>query len=39
VDIGGVRMLFVYDPDETPIEFIELPGQAESTEQMWRPSS
>lgn len=37
VDIGGVRMMFVYDPDDTPIEFIELPGGAESTEQMWRP--
>jgi catechol 2,3-dioxygenase-like lactoylglutathione lyase family enzyme len=37
VDIGGVRMFFVYDPDGTPIEFIELPGGAESTEQLWRP--
>jgi glyoxylase I family protein len=38
VDIGGVRMLFVYDPDGTPIELIELPGGAETTEQMWRPA-
>lgn len=39
VDIGGVRMLFVYDPDGTPIEFIELPGGATSTLQMWRPQN
>jgi glyoxylase I family protein len=38
VDIGGVRMAFVYDPDGTPIEFIELPGGAETTEQLWRPA-
>lgn len=38
VDIGGVRMLFVYDPDGTPIELIELPGDATTTVQMWRPS-
>lgn len=38
VDIGGVRMMFVYDPDGTPIEFIELPGAAETTEQLWRPA-
>jgi glyoxylase I family protein len=37
VDIGGVRMLFVYDPDATPIELIELPGGAETTVQLWRP--
>ena len=37
VDIGGVRMLFVYDPDRTPIEFIELPDGVQSTLQMWRP--
>ncbi len=36
VDIGGVRMLFVYDPDGTPIELVELPGGATTTEQMWR---
>src|SRR5271166_3816963 len=34
VDIGGVRMMFVYDPDGTPIEFIELLGGAETTEQL-----
>jgi glyoxylase I family protein len=38
VDVGGVRMMFVHDPDGTPIEFIELPGGAETTEQLWRPA-
>ena len=37
--IAGVRMLFVYDPDGTPIEFIELPGGATSTVEMWRPAA
>jgi glyoxylase I family protein len=37
VDIGGVRMLFLYDPDSTPIELVELPGGAATTDQMWRP--
>jgi catechol 2,3-dioxygenase-like lactoylglutathione lyase family enzyme len=36
VDIGGVRMMFLYDPDRTPIELIELPGGATTTDQMWR---
>jgi glyoxylase I family protein len=39
VEVAGVRMLFVYDPDGTPIELIELPGGAESTVQMWRPTA
>lgn len=39
VEIAGVRMLFVYDPDGTPIEFIELPAGARSTLDMWRPST
>jgi glyoxylase I family protein len=39
VDIADVRMLFIYDPDGTPIELIELPGEAKSTLQMWRPTS
>ncbi|OBJ11903.1 extradiol dioxygenase [Mycobacterium sp. 1165196.3] len=39
VDIGGVRMFFVYDPDGTPIELVELPGGATSTVQLWRPGS
>ena len=37
--IAGVRMLFLYDPDGTPIEFIELPGGATSTVEMWRPTT
>lgn len=39
VDIGGVRMFFVYDPDGTPIELVELPGGVTSTVQLWRPGS
>ena len=39
VDIGGVRMFFVYDPDSTPIELLELPGGATSTVQLWRPDA
>jgi len=35
-EIGGVRMFFVKDPDGTPVEFIELPGGARSTYQMYR---
>jgi glyoxylase I family protein len=37
VDIGGVRMMFLFDPDETPIELVELPGGATTTAQLWRP--
>lgn len=36
VDIAGVRMLFIYDPDGTPIELIELPAGAKTTVEMWR---
>ncbi|MCT7659500.1 VOC family protein [Mycobacterium deserti] len=39
VDIGGVRMLFVYDPDSTPIELVELPAGAATTDQLWRPTA
>jgi glyoxylase I family protein len=39
VAIGGVRMFFIYDPDDTPIEIIELPGVARSTVELWRPES
>jgi catechol 2,3-dioxygenase-like lactoylglutathione lyase family enzyme len=39
VDIGGVRMFFVYDPDGTPIELVELPGGVTSTVQLWRPGA
>ncbi|BBZ69236.1 VOC family protein [Mycobacterium paraseoulense] len=37
VDIGGVRMFFIYDPDGTPIELLELPSGITSTVQLWRP--
>ncbi|KLO41439.1 extradiol dioxygenase [Mycobacterium nebraskense] len=37
VDIGGVRMFFIYDPDGTPIELLELPAGISSTLQLWRP--
>lgn len=37
VDIAGVRMFFVYDPDGTPIELIELPTGVRTTDLMWRP--
>lgn len=36
VDIGGVRMFFLADPDGTPIELIELPGGLTSTVELWR---
>ncbi|BBY10603.1 VOC family protein [Mycobacterium marseillense] len=39
VDIGGVRMFFIYDPDDTPIELLELPAGATSTVQLWRPGT
>jgi len=35
-EIAGVRMFFVKDPDGTPVEFIELPGGARSTHEMYR---
>jgi glyoxylase I family protein len=39
VEIGGVRMFFIYDPDGTPIELLELPGGASTTVQLWRPET
>jgi glyoxylase I family protein len=36
VDIGGVRMFFVPDPDGTPIEIIEYPHGATTSAQLWR---
>jgi glyoxylase I family protein len=36
VDIGGVRMFFVADPDGTAIEIIALPNGLTSTLEMWR---
>jgi catechol 2,3-dioxygenase-like lactoylglutathione lyase family enzyme len=35
-EIGGVRMFFVKDPDGTPVEFIELPGGARNTYELYR---
>jgi glyoxylase I family protein len=37
VEIGGVRMFFLADPDGTPIEIIEYPGGATTSTEMWRP--
>jgi len=31
VEVGGVRMFFVRDPDGTPLELIEFPGGARSS--------
>lgn len=39
VDVGGVRMLFTYDPDGTPIELLELPPGIHTTLQLWRPTN
>jgi catechol 2,3-dioxygenase-like lactoylglutathione lyase family enzyme len=36
LEIAGVRMFFVKDPDGTPVEFIELPHGARSTYEMHR---
>jgi len=36
VDIGGVRMFFVRDPDGTPIEIIQYPNGATTSAQLWR---
>jgi glyoxylase I family protein len=30
-------MMFVYDPDATPIELIELPKGVRTTDEIWRP--
>jgi glyoxylase I family protein len=35
VDIGGVRMFFLRDPDGTPIEIIEYPNGAMTSAQLW----
>jgi glyoxylase I family protein len=35
VDIGGVRMFFVNDPDGTPIELVEFPDGIASSAQLW----
>jgi glyoxylase I family protein len=36
VEIGGVRMFFVRDPDGTPIEIIEYPNGATTSAELWR---
>lgn len=36
VEIGGVRMFFVADPDGIPIEIIEYPNGATTSAQLWR---
>ena len=35
VDIGGVRMFFVHDPDGTPIEIIEYPNGERDSAELW----
>lgn len=35
VDIGGVRMFFIRDPDGTPIEFVSYPNGERTSAQMW----
>lgn len=39
VDIGGLRMFFIHDPDGTPIEILELPDGITTTLQIWRPDA
>jgi glyoxylase I family protein len=36
VEIAGVRMFFVNDPDGTPIEIIEFPNGAKNSAELWR---
>lgn len=36
VEIAGVRMFFVADPDGTAIEVIEFPGDARTSAELWR---
>jgi glyoxylase I family protein len=35
VEIGGVRMFFVRDPDGTPVEFVSYPNGEQTSAQMW----
>ncbi len=35
VDIGGVRMFFVADPDGTPIELVEYPNGERTSAELW----
>jgi len=36
VDIGGVRMFFVADPDGTRVEIVEFPAGARTPLELWR---
>ena len=36
VEIAGVRMFFVNDPDGTPIEIIQFPDGAKDSAELWR---
>ena len=36
VDIGGVRMFFVNDPDGTAIELVEFPKGVRTSDELWR---
>jgi len=38
VEIAGVRMFFVPDPDGTRIEVIEYPNGARRSAELWRGS-
>lgn len=38
VDIGGVRMFFVRDPDGTPVEFVWYPSGERTSAEMWQYS-
>lgn len=35
VEIGGVRMFFVTDPDGTPIELVEYPNGERTSAELW----
>ncbi|BBX61346.1 hypothetical protein MSAS_05200 [Mycobacterium saskatchewanense] len=35
VEIGGVRMFFVRDPDGTPIEFVSYPNGEKRSAELW----
>jgi glyoxylase I family protein len=35
VEIGGVRMFFVRDPDGTPVEIVEYPNRERTSAEMW----
>jgi glyoxylase I family protein len=35
VEIGGVWMFFIRDPDGTPIEFVSYPNGERTSAQMW----